>query len=113
LLNQLEKAGREVIRMDPFFEEVYALIARIPRGRVLSYGRIARLLGHPRAARQVGRALRHCPDHLPWQRVVMADGSIAGGASAPLRRAMLEAEGVPFLPDGRVDMASTLWLDPP
>lgn len=102
-----------MIRMDPFFEEVYALIARIPRGRVLSYGRIARLLGQPRAARQVGRALRHCPDHLPWQRVVMADGSIAGGAFAALRRAMLEDEGVPFLPDGRVDMASALWLDPP
>lgn len=99
--------------MDLFFEEVYALIARIPRGRVLSYGRIARLLGQPRSARQVGRALRHCPDHLPWQRVVMADGSIAGGTSAPLRRAMLEAEGVPFLPDGRVDMAAALWLDPP
>ena len=99
--------------MDPFYEEVYALIARIPRGRVLSYGRIARLLGQPRAARQVGRALACCPDHLPWQRVVMADGSITGGAHAPLRRGMLEAEGVPFLPDGRVDMTAALWLDPP
>lgn len=113
MLNRLEKSRWEVIGLDPFFEEVYALVAQIPRGRVLSYGRIARLLGHPRAARQVGRALRYCPDHLPWQRVVMADGSITGGAHAPLRRAMLQAEGVPFLPDGRVDMASALWLDPP
>lgn len=96
--------------MDPFFEQVYQLVARIPGGRVLSYGRIARLLGRPRAARQVGRAMRLCPDQLPWQRVVMADGSIAGGEYAPLRRAMLEQEGVPFLPDGRVDMAKAQWV---
>jgi len=62
------------------------------------------MLGSPRAARQVGRAMRLCPERLPWQRVVKMDGSIAGGESADLRRAMLEAEGVAFLPDGRVDM---------
>lgn len=97
--------------MDPFFEAVYAQVARIPKGRVTSYGRIARLLQAPRAARQVGRALRLCPDHLPWQRVVMQDGCITGGAYAPLRRAMLEEEGITFLPDGRVDMARHAWPD--
>ena len=95
--------------MDPFFEQVYALVGRIPRGKVVSYGQLARMLGHPRAARQVGRAMRFCPDGLPWQRVVMMDGSITGGEYAPLRRAMLEAEGVLFLPDGRVDMAACRW----
>ena len=44
--------------MDPFFEQVYALVGRIPRGKVVSYGQLARMLGHPRAARQVGRAMR-------------------------------------------------------
>ena len=97
--------------MNPFYEQVYAILAQVPRGRVISYGRIARLLGYPRAARQVGRAMRLCPDGLPWQRVVMQDGSVAGGRHASHRRAMLEAEGVAFLPDGRVDMDRHRWPD--
>ena len=95
--------------VDSFFQRVYALVALIPRGQVASYGQLARLLGDPRAARQVGWAMRCCPDDLPWQRVVKADGSIAGGGWAELRRALLEDEGVPFLPDGRVDMARCQW----
>ncbi|MDR2088721.1 MAG: MGMT family protein [Clostridiales Family XIII bacterium] len=87
-----------------FFERVYAVIARVPCGRVVSYGQIARVLGNPRAARQVGWACAACPAHLPWQRVVMADGTVTGGAFADMRRALLESEGVSFLPDGRVDM---------
>jgi methylated-DNA-protein-cysteine methyltransferase-like protein len=70
----------------------------------MSYGQIARELGKPRGARQVGWAMRHCPEGLPWWRVVMADGAITGGDYAAMRRAELEAEGVKFLPDGRVDM---------
>ena len=93
-----------------FFQAVYEIVAQIPRGYVVSYGQIARLLGSPRAARQVGWAMRQCPDELPWHRVVMSDGSIAGGGWAELRRALLEEEGVPFLPDGRVDMARCRWL---
>ena len=93
-----------------FFQAVYEIVAQVPRGRVVSYGQIARLLGSPRAARQVGWAMRQCPDELPWHRVVMSDGSIAGGGWADLRRALLEDEGVPFLPDGRVDMAKCHWL---
>ena len=67
------------------------------------------MLGTPRAARQVGCAMRKCPEELPWQRVVKSDGSIAGGSYAELRRALLEAEGVPFLPDGRVDLKACQW----
>ena len=89
-----------------FFERVYAVVERIPHGKVMSYGQIAMILGSPRAARQVGWAMRCCPEHLPWQRVVLADGSIAGGLYADLRKQLLEAEGVAFLPDGRVDMTS-------
>ena len=48
--------------------------------------------------------MRQSPDDIPWQRVVKADGAVAGGEHAELRRALLEAEGVGFLPDGRVDM---------
>ncbi|MDR0324607.1 MAG: MGMT family protein [Oscillospiraceae bacterium] len=95
--------------MNPFFGQVYEIVAQIPHGKVASYGQIARMLGQPRAARQVGYAMRCCPDNLPWQRVVMADGSITGGAHAEMRRILLEGEGVRILPDGRVDMKQYGW----
>lgn len=95
-----------------FFENVYRIVSQIPEGTCTSYGQIAWMLGAPRAARQVGWAMRNCPDDLPWQRVVKSDGSIAGGGYAELRRALLEAEGVPFLPDGRVDLKACQWLGP-
>ena len=93
----------------PFFQRVYRIVEQIPKGNVASYGQIAKLLGSPRWARQVGWAMRTCPDGLPWQRVVKADGSIAGGRHAPVRKAMLEAEGVCFTLDGRVDMSLCQW----
>ena len=89
---------------------MYEIVEQIPYGKVISYGEIAKLLGRPRAAREVGWAMRHCPDGLPWQRVVMADGSIAGGDYAEMRRAILEAEDVVFLPNGRIDMNTCRWL---
>jgi len=94
----------------PFSKQVYEIVGQIPYGKVISYGEIARLLGSPRAARQVGWAMRNCPEDLPWQRVVMADGSITGGAFAELRRERLISEGVPFLHDGRVDINTCRWL---
>ena len=97
------------IQTQPFAARVYEVVARIPKGKVVSYGQIALMIGAPRAARQVGWAMRNCPEGLPWQRVVLADGAIAGGGYAAVRRAMLEAEDVPFLPDGRVDMAACRW----
>ena len=90
--------------MKTFAQQVYDVIEIIPKGKVVSYGQIAHALGHPRGARQVGWAMRNCPDHLPWQRVVMADGSITGGMHSEARRALLESEDVPFLPDGRVNL---------
>ena len=95
--------------MKPFFEQVYDVVAKIPYGTVVSYGQIAWMLGAPRAARQVGWAMSSCPDELPWQRVVKSDGEVAGGACAELRRALLEAEGVPFLANGKVDIDKCRW----
>ena len=92
------------------FERVYAAVRLIPRGSVATYGQIARLLGFPRAARQVGWAMRCCSDDIPWQRVVKDSGEIAGGGHAEFRRILLEDEGVTFLPDGRVDMPRCRWL---
>lgn len=96
--------------MNPFFEQVYKVVEQIPSGKVASYGQIARLLGRPRAAREVGWAMRCCPEQLPWQRVVMSDGSVTGGIYSDMRRSLLESEGVAFLPDGRVDMSLCRWM---
>jgi len=97
--------------VNPFYKQVYEIVEQIPYGKVISYGEIAKILGRPRAAREVGRAMRNCPDGLPWQRVVMADGSITGGVFADIRRDILVSEDVSFLPDGRVDMNICRWLD--
>jgi methylated-DNA-protein-cysteine methyltransferase-like protein len=96
--------------VNPFFEQVYELVARIPRGKVASYGQIAAMLDRPRAAREVGWAMRLCPGHLPWHRVVMKDGSVSGGEWSGARIETLRAEGVAFLPDGRVDMEKCRFL---
>lgn len=96
--------------MNQFYHQIYEIVKQIPEGKVIAYGQIARILGKPRAAREVGWAMHHCPDGLPWQRVVMADGTITGGAVADIRRTLLEAEGVAFLPDGRVDMKLCRWM---
>lgn len=97
--------------MNNFYQQVYAIVETIPHGMVISYGQIARMLGNPRAAREVGRAMRHCPGHLPWQRVVKIDGTIAGGEHAHVRKSRLEDEGVIFLPDGRVDMSKCCMIN--
>lgn len=71
------------------------LVARIPAGQVATYGDIARLAGHPGAARAVGNILRAAPDpRLPYHRVIGAGGAIGGFGRAPqLKRALLAAEG--------------------
>ena len=90
--------------MSSFNEQVYEFVSNIPKGKVASYGQIAKMLGKPRGAREVGWAMRNCPEGLPWHRVVMSDGSIAAGEYAQMRKTLLEEDGVVLLPDGRVDM---------
>lgn len=87
-----------------FFSKVYNIVEQIPYGKVVSYGQIADMLGRFRGAREVGRAMRFCSGDLPYHRVVMADGSVAGGGLAEMRKETLKSEGVPFLSDGRVDI---------
>jgi len=75
---------------------ILAMIRKIPRGKVSTYGAIARAAGHPGAARQVVGALRRSFD-LPWQRVLGAGGEIKlRGDSAIEQRLRLESEGVTF-----------------
>lgn len=76
--------------------QVLAVVRRIPRGRVATYGDVAAATGHPRAYRAVGNILRTCPDPaVPCHRVVGAGGALGGyGDSLSLKRALLRSEGL-------------------
>ena len=96
------------------YTRIYAAVRRIPRGRVATYGWIAELAGLPGAARQVGYALAALPPHstVPWQRVINAKGTVSERAvpGAGVRQQfLLEAEGVSFDANGRVDLARFGW----
>jgi methylated-DNA-protein-cysteine methyltransferase related protein len=99
-----------------FNEDVYALVRRVPRGRVITYGAIAALLGDPRKAREVGWAMAQCPDDVPAHRVINRLGAVSGDPSATearRRRLRLEAEGVRFDADGRCKLSEYEWAPPP
>lgn len=104
--------------MGDFYERAYEVVRRIPRGKVASYGQIARLLGQPRKSRFVGFAMRANPhpgseeDTIPCHRVVFKDGSICEGfafGGPEAQRSLLEAEGVIFADETHVDMARCQW----
>jgi len=96
----------------PPSEWVYALVRRVPVGRVVSYGQIAEQLPGI-TARQVGRWMAFAPKDVPWWRVVGADGTLRIARRDPmlahLQRAHLQAEGVPFDENGKVQIANCLW----
>ena len=95
------------------FGVFYEIVRRIPAGSVSTYGQVARLAGMPRCARLVGYAMASCQDpSVPCHRVVDRFGGTkaAFDTFAPgTQRALLEAEGVPFRPDGTVDLDACLW----
>ena len=101
-------------RHGSFFDDVYALVRCIPRGKVATYGQIARLLEAPRSARVVGWAMHGNPHgaRVPWQRVVQRGGglspTVCPGDPGRQRR-LLEREGVAFRLDGRIDMERHQW----
>lgn len=98
-------------RGSAFFASVYVLVRRIPRGRITSYGAIARALGVPWGARTVGWALRACPDDVPWHRVVNAQGKISWRPTGGhiLQRTRLRREGIRFSREGRIDFERFGW----
>jgi methylated-DNA-protein-cysteine methyltransferase related protein len=95
--------------------KIYAVIQRIPEGRVATYGQVAALAGLPRRARMVGAALRNTPEglDLPWQRVINAGGAISRrsglGAEEGYQRHLLQEEGVEFDGRGRIDLERFGW----
>ncbi|HEY0140110.1 MAG TPA: MGMT family protein [Thermoanaerobaculia bacterium] len=96
------------------YAAIWAVVRRIPRGRVATYGQIAELAGLDGHARQVGYALHNLPErsNVPWHRVINARGEISArtsGDSHELQRMLLEAEGVEFDLAGRMDLKKYRW----
>jgi methylated-DNA-protein-cysteine methyltransferase-like protein len=104
---------RENERATTTYARIYAVVRRIPRGRVATYGQIARLAGLPGRARQVGYALHalRSSTAVPWQRVLNASGAVSlpamrGGVT---QRLLLRKEGIEFLASDRVSLARYQW----
>ncbi len=101
-------------KADNSFSYIYQVVQHIPKGCVATYGQIARLAGNPRWARVVGYALHvnPNPEKIPCHRVVNRFGEVSkafafGGENRQI--ALLEAEGIVFSADGRVDLAQYQW----
>ena len=96
-------------------DRIYAVVRRIPPGRVATYGKVAALAGLPGHARQVGQALQEAPDgvDLPWQRVINARGEVSPrgglGLEEGLQRHLLQEEDVVFDSRGRIDLTLYGW----
>ena len=107
-----------MVKAPRFYQLVYRVVRRVPRGKVVTYGQVAAILGQPRGARAVGMALGMLRppliDDVPWQRVVNAAGrcSHRDGFWAEIQREVLESEGVRFDRQGRIDLKRTRWPGP-
>jgi methylated-DNA-protein-cysteine methyltransferase-like protein len=101
-----------------YYAQVWEVVRQIPRGRVATYGGIAALVRpagvetaayHAFGPRWVGGALANCPDNVPWQRVVNAQGGISPRPGAQRQEKLLLAEGVEFDARDRVDLNRFGW----
>jgi methylated-DNA-protein-cysteine methyltransferase-like protein len=102
-------------RADSLYRKIWAVVVRIPRGRVATYGQVARLAGLPRHARLAGYALHALPARspVPWHRVVNAKGEVSprrdGSEHDVLQRVLLRKERVRFDARGRIPLAAFRW----
>ena len=99
---------------DPGYRErVYQIVRTIPRGRVMTYGQLAEILGEGYTPRTVGFVMHASGDKTPWHRVINAQGACSTGKVVlphDKQRRMLEAEGVIFNERGRCDLEKYLWI---
>jgi len=95
-------------------ERVYAIVRKIPKGRVMTYGQLAAMLGEGYTARTVGYVMHGADsENVPWQRVINAQGKCSTGKfTLPinLQQALLESEGVSFNAGGKCDLNTYLWF---
>ena len=108
------KAAADPGGREKSYPRIYAVVRRIPAGRVLNYGAVAHLAGLPGHARQVGYAMHALPTGtaVPWHRVVNAQGGISRRARPGpelTQRMLLEREGIRFDGRGRLDLNRYLW----
>lgn len=99
---------------EPLYARIYAVVRLIPRGQVATYGQIAEIVGGC-TARMVGYAMAACPDDVPWQRVVNAQGKVSPRADhwgAEVQRLRLIEEGIVFDADYRMDLPRVRWPGP-
>lgn len=108
--------SRPATGYDKVFEKIYRLVLRIPPGRVMTYGQIARLLEERYSPRLVGWAMHATPRderNIPWHRVINSQGAISTGRviiqEPDVQRLMLEAEGVLFDARGHCDLGVYQW----
>ena len=105
------------LRGDAAVEAICAVVRRIPRGWVATYGQVATMAGMPRRARLVGRVLQRLDPktNVPWHRVVNAKGEVSFSLSRNggdiLQRRLLEKEGIKFDARNRLDLERNRWLD--
>lgn len=100
--------------MSNFFQRVYEVVKKVPKGKVTTYGDVARAIGAPRCSRQVGWALHVNPEQgvIPCHRVIFSDGRLSygfafGGLEA--QKAMLISEGVEVSAENKVDLKKYRW----
>src|SRR6266496_6638950 len=99
-------------QVETLMARVFALVRACPVGRVTTYGWLAKALGYPRGARMIGWFMNETPDGVPAQRVINSKGELSGSWAFGQRgrmRSMLEAEGIVFSADERVDMKRYGW----
>ena len=96
-----------------FTQDVIKIIKNIPVGKVLTYGKIAKLAGNPRAARQVSWLLHSSSNkyNLPWHRVINSQGKIVlkSEDGKDYQKILLEKEGIQFVDENRVNLKKYLW----
>ena len=99
---------------DPGYRErVYQIVRTIPRGRVMTYGQLAEILGEGYTPRTVGFVMHSSSDKTPWHRVINAQGAVSTGKVVlphDKQQRMLEAEGVTFNERGRCELKNYLWI---
>jgi methylated-DNA-protein-cysteine methyltransferase-like protein len=105
---------KEKPKPDQFYRErVYEIVRRIPRGRVMTYGQIAYILGKGYTPRTVGFVMHSANEiKIPWQRVINSQGRCSTGRivlPADMQQRLLEREGVKFDSSGRCDLQTFLW----
>ena len=95
-------------------ERVYEIVRQIPKGRVMTYGQIAEILGEGYTARTVGYVMHGADsENVPWQRVINAQGKCSTGKMTlpvNLQQSILESEGIKFNASGKCDLNAYFWV---